>query len=373
MFFKLFFKRVTSILSRDILVSIISLIITTYLVNNLGAESFGLWIGVVTLQAIFDLLFRFKLEYLLVYYSKEYPSDTRLYIRICSLNLCLLVVGFVIILFFNEDLIEFFNLSSKFLLILIFANFSLSVFGNVVFYIFLSESKYAAYNFSVLGQYLALAVAVFLLFNTFERSIIFVVLAYIISWFFVLLFFLVDRIFLRRLKTLEFHKPLNLSHNELIKRGIPIYCSAAIKGVSDQVSRIFAINFLTVTTVGHLGLAQIIIGLLNRVPAAVSVVLYPMLVKDTEDKLNRSVGIIRILLIIYIPIILLLELFMPILVILFYGEKFSIVAFYLQIILPFAYFGLPGFILLPYFASRGEFKILLRLNASSILVSIFCL
>ena len=62
MFIEKFAKRVTSVLGRDVFVSVLNFFITTYIANLLGPEVFGLWIGILSLLAICDLLFRLKID-----------------------------------------------------------------------------------------------------------------------------------------------------------------------------------------------------------------------------------------------------------------------------------------------------------------------
>ena len=95
-----------------------------------------------------------------------------------------------------------------------------------------------------------------------------------------------------------------------------------------------------------------------------------MLVKESDDQLNRSVGIIRVLLLMLLPIILFLEMLVPYLISTFYGDTFSSASFYIQICLPFVYFGLPGLILTAYFSSIGAFSILFKTNIIAIMASL---
>ena len=79
MFFKLFLERVANVLGRDFFVMIISFFTTTYLANSLGAEVFGLWVGCLTFLLLCDLIFRLKIDQLVIYYSNKYPRNKNLY------------------------------------------------------------------------------------------------------------------------------------------------------------------------------------------------------------------------------------------------------------------------------------------------------
>ena len=367
MFNKRFSERFVGVLGRDFIVSIISFVVTTYIAKSLGSEVFGLWIGVITLLSICDLLFRIKIDQLIVFYSKEYPFNSQLYKKITKLSVYGLLIGGLLVVSLSAVLVEFFSLNSGFFLALIFLSFCLSVFGNIIFYIFLSESKYSAYNFSILIQSLTTAIMVFALFNLFEGSIYLALSAHAVSWISVLLFFTIHRAAGNRNTAVQ---SMYLTDKDILLKGRYIYASSAVRSMVDQIPRLFAINFLGSAFVGNLGLTQLILGLINRVPAAINTVLYPMLVKESGDELTRSVGIIRALLLIFLPIILFLEMFVPYLISTFYGDTFSSASFYIQICLPFVYFGLPGLILTAYFSSTGEFSILFITNLIAVMASL---
>jgi O-antigen/teichoic acid export membrane protein len=369
MVLKNFVERVASVLGRDVLVSIISFMVTTFLANSLGPAVFGLWIGIITLLMVFDLLFRLKIDQLIVLYSKEYPCNSGIYKRIALLSLYGILIGGLIALVFNAYIIEFFSLDGIWLLGLIFANFSLSVFGNITFYIFLAEEKYSAYNFSILSQSLTTGVLIFTLFYLFESSIYLALLSQLASWAVVLLFYVLHRFTMKKTDETIIVEANKVSSRDILVKGGYIYTSSAVKAMGDQLPRLFAISFLGSVFVGYLGLAQIIIGLINRVPLAINTVLYPMLVKESADELTKSLAIIRVMLVLFLPIVVLLEIFIPFLIDIFYGDNFVTVALYVRILLPFVYFGLPGIILGSYFSSQGKFNILFIINLVVALVS----
>jgi O-antigen/teichoic acid export membrane protein len=372
MFLKNLYQRVAGVLSRDVLVSIVSFIVTTYLANMLGVELFGLWIGVITLMTIFDLLFRLKLDQLIVFYSREYPFNNALYKKISMWSLFGVMVGGLLALSLNAIIVDYFSLDNPWFLFLIFCNFSLSVLGNITFYIFLAESKYSAYNFSILGQSLTAALCVYGLFYIFESSIFLALIAHLLSWGFVIIFFMVHRIIVSEEKS-AVRKPCYLSSHELLVKGSYIYTASAVRVIADQLPRLFGISFLGAAFVGNFGLAQIILGLISRVPLAINTVLYPMLVREDGNELIRSIEVLKTLLLIFIPIILFLEISMAWFIITFYGKDFSATVLYVRILLPFVYLGLPGLILTSYFASQGRLKALFMINLMVLLCSMICL
>ena len=143
--------------------------------------------------------------------------------------------------------------------------------------------------------------------------------------------------------------------------------------MSDQAPRLFAITFLSSSFVGFLGLAQVIIGLLNRLPMAINTILFPMLVQEASNELSKTLAIIRVLLIIFAPIIIILELAIPSLIDILYGQEYFETISYIQILLPFMYLGLPGLVLSSYYASKGMFKTLFIINLSAVLASVLTL
>ena len=373
MFLQKFSERVVGVLGRDVMVSVISFSVTTYIANTLGVEGFGLWIGVITLLTMFDLIFRLKLDQLIIFYSRQYPFNHSLYKKISLLSLCGVLIGAILVLSFHNIPIKFFNLSSDYFLLLIFCTFALSVFGNIAFYIFLAESSFLTYNFCILGQSITVAVFVFILFYFFESSIYVPLISHLLSWIFVLLFFLIYKLKGRNDNMIDAKKSISLTKKAILVKGSYTYSSEGISALAGQLPRLFSINYLSAAFVGHFGLAIIIVGLINRIPGAINTVLYPMLVRETGNELNRTASIIRALLIIFIPLIILMELFIPFLINIFYGEDFATASSYVQICLPFIYFGLPGLILSPYFASKGEFGKLLIINSITVLIAVLSL
>lgn len=372
MFIEKFTKRVSTIVGRDIFISIINFFITTYVVNSLGPKLFGLWVGVLSFLMICDLLFRLKIDQLIIFYSGKYPNNIYLYKQISIISLKALIIAGIIIYFLHEYIINFFDLNSAYFLLAVYLNFFISIFGNIIFYIFLSESKYNEYNFSNLFQAVINGLFIVILFQTKEASIFLPLISLMASWIAVIIFFLISRI-MRPNNTKISKVKIDLKDKDILQKGIFIYASAAGRGFSDQIPRLFAINFLGPANVGFIGLAQVIVTLLNRIPVAINTVLYPMLVKEETDELGKCFMVVRVLLIIFAPIILLLGLIMPYFILFFYGENFSTSSTYIRLILPFIYIGLPGFILSSYFAAKGRFKDLFYINISAVIFSLLCL
>ena len=369
MFFKKFIDRVSKILGRDILVSILNFFITTYIATSLGAEGFGFWIGVLTFLMICDLLFRLKLDQLIIYYSNEYPRNIDLYKKITILSSFALFVCAILIIIFNKIIIDFYSFNNFQFLAVIFVTFSMSVFGNIIFYIFLAEAKFHEYNISILLQAIVNGFVVFVLFNIYSPSILIPLISVMTSWAAVIIFFKYHRFIQPNVQEIP-KQSFDLTSREILSKGSLIYTSSALRALSDQIPRMFAINFLGPATIGYIGLAQIISSLINRVPNAINSVLYPMLVQENDNELKKCLAIIRVVLIIFLPIIIVLELLMQSFIVLFYGIEFVKAATYIQILLPFVYLGLPGLVLSSYFFSQGKFRDLLFINFSAVFISI---
>ena len=372
MFFKKFTERVSSVVGRDIFISIINFFITTYIINSLGPKIFGLWVGVLSFLTICDLLFRLKIDQLIVFYSGKYPNNINLYKQISIISLKALIIAGIIIYLLHEYIINFFSLDSAYFLLAVYLNFFISIFGNIIFYIFLSESKYSEYNFSILSQAIINGFFIVILFQIKEASIFLPLISLMASWIAVVIFFFISRIMKPNISKIS-KEEIDLKDKDILQKGIFIYASSAGRSLSDQIPRLFAISFLNPANVGFIGLAQIIIVLLNRVPAAINTVLYPMLVKEESDELEKCFMVVRVLLIIFAPILFFLGLSMPYFILFFYGEDFITSSIYIQLVLPFMYIGLPGFILSSYFAAKGRFKDLFYINISAAISSVLCL
>lgn len=372
MFFKLFVERVANVLGRDFVVTIISFFTTTYLANSLGAEVFGLWIGCLTFLMICDLIFRLKIDQLIIYYSKSYPLNKNIYKKIAILNLYMLIFGGILTILFNQFIIDFFSFSDLIFLTLIYLIFFISVFGNIIFYIFLSESNFQAYNFCIFSQSIVNAASILILFQIYDESLFLPLISLFLSWVSVLIFFIIYRSYYSN-DEYFLNIPIDLSNMEILKKGSYIYLSSGVKTMSEQIPRLFAINFLGAAFVGYLGLTQLIIGLLNRLPMAINTVLFPMLIKEEIGGLDKTLAIIRMLLIIFMPIVILLEFCMPTLIYYLYGSEYSSSSSYIQILLPCMYLGIPGLVLSSYFSSKGMFKTLLMVNCSAVTLSVLTL
>jgi O-antigen/teichoic acid export membrane protein len=133
MFFQTLLARSSAVLGRDVVVTLINFFITTFIANKLGPELFGLWIGCLTFLLMCDLLFRLKIDQLIVYYSKQYPKNSYLYLKVALLNLYVALVGGILVFVFKDSIIGFFNFTSYYFLVLVFINFFLSIFGNFTF------------------------------------------------------------------------------------------------------------------------------------------------------------------------------------------------------------------------------------------------
>ena len=373
MFFEKFLERVASVLGRDVLISIISFLLTTYLANKLGAQRFGLWIGIMTLLTVLDLLFRLKIDQLIVFYSKQYPYNSALYIRVSLLSLYGVLVGGAVVSILHAPIVDFFALSGVWLLGAIFANFSLSVFGNICFYIFLAEGRYSAYNLVLICQSITTAFAVFVGFYLFESSLVFALFAHILSWIVVLSFFFANRLFIKFKDPVAYGTSSDLSDGDILQKGRYTFASSALAAGAGQLPRLFVLNFLGPAYLGYLGLAQTIVGLINRIPLSVNTVLYPMLVNQDSGELSRTISIVRVLILIFLPVFLFLVMLTPFLVETFYGVEYARVSLYLQILLPFAYLGLPGVVLGSYYSSQGEFNVLFITNLAAAVVSFLSL
>ena len=114
MFFKLFTQRVANVLARDFIVAIISFFMTTYLANTLGTKQFGLWIGCLTFLMVCDLIFRLKIDQLVIYFSKKYPLGRNLYLKIVMLNFYSALIASVLIFIFKDIIISFLALMAIF-------------------------------------------------------------------------------------------------------------------------------------------------------------------------------------------------------------------------------------------------------------------
>ena len=165
----------------------------------------------------------------------------------------------------------------------------------------------------------------------------------------------------------------DLSDGDILQKGRYTFASSALAAGAGQLPRLFVLNFLGPAYLGYLGLAQTIVGLINRIPLSVNTVLYPMLVNQDSGELSRTISIVRVLILIFLPVFLFLVMLTPFLVETFYGVEYARVSLYLQILLPFAYLGLPGVVLGSYYSSQGEFNVLFITNLAAAVVSFLSL
>ena len=365
MFFQTLLARSSAVLGRDVVVTLINFFITTFIANKLGPELFGLWIGCLTFLLMCDLLFRLKIDQLIVYYSKQYPKNSYLYLKVALLNLYVALVGGILVFVFKDSIIGFFNFTSYYFLVLVFINFFLSIFGNIIFYIFLAESRYNLYNLCILSQAIINVVCILMLFHFYDKSIFLPLISLTVSWITVVLFFIFYKI-IDPSKNNNFYSGIDINNRDILKKGGYIYVSSAVKTLSDQIPKLFAITFLGPIYVGYLGLTQLLITLVNRLPIAINTILFPMLVKDGDDELFKTLAVIRVLMILLVPIFTVLEIYIPVFIYYLYGEEYSAAAQFIRILLPFVYIGVPGLILSSYFSAKGRFKDLFIINLTAL-------
>lgn len=370
MFFEKFFGRVLGVVGRDIFVSIINFFVTSYLANTLGVDGFGYWVAVLTLLAVLDLLFRLKLDQLIIFYVHVYGASIALYMRICRLSGYGLLLGAMVVFVLGGQIITTFELSGSLAVVAIYVSFSLSVFGNLCFYIFLAEGRYRAYNFLVVMQALTFAIFILITYRLFDPSVFLALVAQIVSWGAVVLLFFAHSVFLVPKPSRASGLGLNLTDNEILKKGSFNFLASALAAGVQQFPRLFSLSLIGTAYLGYLGLAQLIIGLISRLPLALNTVLYPMLTKEGDLAVTRVISVIRVLSAVFLPVITVLVVSIPFLISFFYGADYLRAALYVQILLPFAYLGMPGVVLGSYYSSQGNFRILFIVNSAAIILAL---
>ena len=364
-------KNTRNIMMRDGVSTALNLFTTIILARNLGPETLGIWFIYLTIFSLLDALLRTKTETSSVYFlaSKQ--------ISFADLERCLLLITFVtsliacIVIYILSDQIYgyfFDGFHEKFRLHFysVLLTLSLSFFATCYFYLALGLENYHLYNLTILAQSIVNCISVFIFSFILSGSIWIPIFSLNISWSIAAAI----GFFYFRKRTSHSYNFFNKNTLALIpnilKSGLKVYASSLIKTLQDQLPRLFIIGLFPVSHLAYLGQSQLIISLVVRFSTAIGNVLYPRLASlDHVSQVELIQKVIRISLILNAVFLFILYLIVEPLVIIVYGDQYIEVANYLKILIPSAFFIIPGLLLEQLINGRGDFGLKIVIAISS--------
>jgi O-antigen/teichoic acid export membrane protein len=364
---------------RDGVSTALNLFTTIILARNLGPETLGVWFVYLTIFSLLDALFRTKTETSSVYFlaSKQISFE--------DLERCLLLVSFftsliacLIIAVLGDEIYRYFfnglDENYRFHFYSVLLTFALSLFATCYFYLALGLEDYRLYNLTILAQSIVNFVFVFIFSFILSGSIWIPIFSLNISW---AIAAAIGFLYFRKFRSHSFNffnrNTLALTPN-ILKSGLTVYASSLIKTLQEQLPRLFIIGLFPVSHLAYLGQSQLIVNLVIRFSTAIGNVLYPRLASlDQASQVELIQKVVRISLILNAVFLFILYLIVEPLVVVVYGDQYLDVADYLKILIPSAFFIIPGLLLEQLINGRGDFSLKILINISSFTAMILSL
>ena len=358
---------------RDGAATAFNLLTTVILARNLGPETLGIWFIYLTIFSLLDSLLRTKSETSSVYFlaSKQ--------ISFADLERCLLLITFItsliacLITFVLADQIYgyfFEGLHVKFGLLFysVLLTFSFSLFATCYFYLAIGLENYRIYNLTILTQSIVNFISVFIFSTILSGSIWVPIFSFNISW---LIASVIGFLYFRKCTSHSynfFNRNTLALIPRILKPGLKLYASALIKTIQELLPRLFIIGLFPVSHLAYLGQSQLIISLVIRFSTAIGTVLYPRLASlDHVGQVELVQKVVRISFILNGVFFFVLYLIIEPLVVTVYGREYIQVANYLKILIPSAFFIVPGLLLEQLINGRGDFGLRILVAISSFL------
>lgn len=334
-------NKASAILSYDIILYVSKIFLSILIARILGPELLGIYMISLMIPSVADSFGRFKFDVSAIYLlgKKKYSINEVIF----TLNLLALITGIIIVVLisinFNFVYNTIFSKSSidvRLLMSLVIIQIPFNFIGMNYSYLFIYKEDIKSYNRMVLIQIIfgLIFPMLFLILTNFELMGIFASI-FIGS--------IVNIIYgIRNLKESKAPKKyINIELiKDLLKHSWKIYTAGCIGYAQNYIINLMAVYYLIPSQVGYLSLARTSSQLIERVPAALTTILYSKLVKIENKKdaillTSKSFRIVSLILII-LSIILSLIIYPAVLIL--YGEAF------LQIIKPFLII-IPGIVL----------------------------
>jgi O-antigen/teichoic acid export membrane protein len=367
-----FGTKVFSVFQRDLLLFVTNLITGVVVARTLGPAALGAWIVMALVPAYAEAFGRLKVEVACVHFIGKKAITEEEALR--AINLIALVMGGLLfgVLLLNLDglhrlLFPGGDATYRAHLGVLLCQIPLQFLYLNYSYIHLAREDVAVYNrMIIVSAWMNSTVAVGLLVLT-DLQLWAVIIAAVMAPASALAYgwVKVDRSGWRR-------GPWDFDElKQLVRYGSNFYLAGVLAHVQEVGTRTLSVAFLAPAQIAFLGQGQNIGRLLQRVPDALNVILFPRVSASFEDSAVRiSCKAFRVSAVLMVPSAIMLAVFAEPLITTLYGEVFRTTAGVVHIVLPGLVIGGVGSTLGAYFTGSGRANLIPRIQVLPLLVQL---
>mgnify|MGYP006093624521 CR=1 FL=1 len=370
-----FANKSFSVFKRDILLFVLNVFTSIVIARKLGPELLGIWVIVCLIPGYAEAFGRIKFDLAAVYFigKKKYiENEVMFHLNIIAILTGIFIVALIFI--FKDDIILLlFNGESKNLTLIyailpiiplnfLFLNYS---------YLLISREDVEYYNIMIVvkaiigsgGACLLLLIFDLGLWSVLVSSVISVLVALILGiWRF-------NQMNVNSKMTYKLNKNLL---KDFFNYSYKLYIGGLISFLNIYIMKSILSLYLSPAKVAFYSLAQDRATLLNKLPDAVNVLLYPRVSNSNElESSNSTIKAFRLLLILSTFSAIILAVFIYPLVLLMYGEAYLPIVMPLIIILPGVLVSGTASVFTSYFIGIGRSDLIMKLSIFPLILQIF--
>lgn len=361
-----FAKKSFSIFTRDIFLFILGVLTSIVIARKLGPDLLGIWVIIFLIPSYAEAFGRLKFDLAAVYFigKKKYSQNEILY----HLNLIALVTGLLIttilLIFINPlNNLLFNGDSDKIILILaILPHIILNLFNLNYTYMLISIEDVKTYNNMVIIKAIigsGGASILLLVFNYGIWSVIVTSVLAVLASFIYGLYFLDKKIE----KTKHNYKLNKQLLKDFFSYSYKLYIGGLISFLNVYVMKSFLSVMLNSSKVAFFSIAQDRATLLEKIPSAVNVLLYPRVSNSTfEDSSSITSRAFRIILILCFYSSIIASFLVKPAILILYGKQYLPVVLPLLLIIPGVIFSGSSSVFTSYFTGIGRADIVMKLS-----------
>ena len=370
-----FANKSFSVFKRDILLFVLNVFTSIVIARKLGPELLGIWVIVCLIPGYAEAFGRIKFDLAAVYFigKKKYiENEVMFHLNIIAILTGIFIVALIFI--FKDDIILLlFNGESK-NLTLIYAILPIIPLNFLFFnysYLLISREDVEYYNIMIVvkaiigsgGACLLLLIFDLGLWSVLVSSVISVLVALILGiWRF-------NQMNVNSKMTYKLNKNLL---KDFFNYSYKLYIGGLISFLNIYIMKSILSLYLSPAKVAFYSLAQDRATLLNKLPDAVNVLLYPRVSNSNElESSNSTIKAFRLLLILSTFSAIILAVFIYPLVLLMYGEAYLPIVMPLIIILPGVLVSGTASVFTSYFIGIGRSDLIMKLSIFPLILQIF--
>lgn len=361
-----FAKKSFSIFTRDVFLFILSVFSSVVIARKLGPELLGVWVVIFLIPAYAEAFGRLKFDIAAVYFlgKKKYSENEILY----HLNLVALVTGLLIttiLLLFTNTLNQFLFDGDPGKIILILAILPIIILNFLEInytYLLISREDVKTYNNMVIIKAVISSGGASLLLLLFNYGIWSVIATSVLSTLVSLIYG--SHIFNKKIIKTELTNKINKQLlKDFFNYSYKIYIGGLISFFNVYLMKSFLSVMLNSSKVAFFSIAQDRASLLEKIPSAVNVLLYPKVSNSSlEDSSNITSRAFRIILILCFYSSVIASFFVKPIILILYGEAYLPVVVPLLLIIPGIIFSGTSSVFSSYFTGIGRADIVMKLS-----------